>query len=109
MVTAETAMALPALLLVLGFAITIQSVVAARAACADAARAGARAAARGESDTVVVETVRRAFARADAVRVRRDGPMVRVEVVARPAAIGTHLPVPAVSADATAADETAVR
>ena len=99
-------MALPALLLVLGFAVTVQSVLSAHAACADAARAGARAAARGESEAVVLDTVRQVLPRADAVRVRRDGGSVRVEVVVRPAPVTPRVPLPLVTADATAADET---
>ena len=49
MVTAETAVVLPVLLLVLAGAVAAVVVVGAQLRCVDAAREGARAAARGES------------------------------------------------------------
>ncbi|MEV4382429.1 TadE family type IV pilus minor pilin [Streptosporangium sp. NPDC049644] len=48
-VTAETAAVLPALLVVLGAGLWAVSAVEAQLECVDAARAGARAASRGES------------------------------------------------------------
>jgi Flp pilus assembly protein TadG len=53
MVTAETAVVLPVLLLVLAGAVAAVTVVGAQLRCVDAAREGARAAARGE-DTALV-------------------------------------------------------
>ena len=50
MVTAETAVVLPVLLLVLVCAVAAVTVVGAQLRCVDAAREGARAAARGETD-----------------------------------------------------------
>ncbi|GAA5076334.1 Flp pilus assembly protein TadG [Thermocatellispora tengchongensis] len=58
-VTAETAAVLPALMAVLAGALWMVAVVGAQLECVDAARAGARAAARGES----LEEVRRIAAR----------------------------------------------
>ena len=98
-------MALPALVVVVGFACTVLSAVATQAACLDAARAGARAAARGDDDTAVDAAVRQVAARAGVIEVRRTGGLVSVTVSARPAVVGTRVPVPAVSAQAVAADE----
>jgi Flp pilus assembly protein TadG len=53
MVTAETAVVLPVLLLVLAGAVAAVTVVGAQLRCVDAAREAARAAARGESTAVV--------------------------------------------------------
>src|SRR5688500_19315552 len=52
MVTAETAVVLPVLLLVLVCAVAAVTVVGAQLRCVDAAREGARAAARGETSGV---------------------------------------------------------
>ncbi|HEY3736217.1 MAG TPA: TadE family type IV pilus minor pilin [Jatrophihabitans sp.] len=49
MVTAELAACLPVLVLLLGFALSVVSVVGARVGVADTAREAARAAARGEA------------------------------------------------------------
>ncbi|TQN28705.1 hypothetical protein FHX37_4065 [Haloactinospora alba] len=50
MVTAETAVALPSLMLVLGIALAALTAASTHIACVDAARLGARALARGDSD-----------------------------------------------------------
>jgi Flp pilus assembly protein TadG len=60
MVTAETAVVLPVLLLVLAAAVAAITVVGAQLRCVDAAREGARAAARGESVAVVTDLAGRA-------------------------------------------------
>ncbi|NIH66138.1 TadE family type IV pilus minor pilin [Modestobacter marinus] len=60
MVTAETAVVLPVLLAVLAGAVAAVVVVGAQLRCVDAAREGARAAARGEPAAVVRELVARA-------------------------------------------------
>ncbi|WP_372453518.1 TadE family type IV pilus minor pilin [Acrocarpospora catenulata] len=70
-VTAEMAVALPTLVVVLGAALWAIAVVCAQLECVDAARAGARAAARGES----VEAVREA-----AIRSAPDGARVTVAI-----------------------------
>ncbi|AEH11559.1 MULTISPECIES: TadE family type IV pilus minor pilin [Protofrankia] len=51
--TAELAVAIPSLVLVLLIAIWVVSAVSVQARCAEAARIGARAAARGETDEMV--------------------------------------------------------
>ncbi|WP_369140578.1 TadE family type IV pilus minor pilin [Modestobacter versicolor] len=55
MVTAETAVVLPVLLLVLAGAVSAVVLVGAQLRCVDAAREGARAAARGEPAGVVAD------------------------------------------------------
>lgn len=81
MVTAETAVVLPALVLVLVLALgaIAHGITALRAA--DAARAGARAAARGETTEVVEATARREVPSASSIRVRPEGAQVVVDVV----------------------------
>ena len=58
MVTAETAVVLPVLLLVLAGAVAAVTVVGAQLRCVDAAREGARAAARGEDVAAVTRAGR---------------------------------------------------
>lgn len=105
MVTAETAVVLPVLLLVLAAAVAAVSVLGAQLRCVDAAREGARAAARGEATSVVAELAGR-VAPADAVvTVTTDGNDVRVTVTAPVSPLG---PVPVgrqVSATAVAVRE----
>lgn len=60
MATAEFAVAMPALLLVLGLALSALALGVDQVRCVDAARAGARLMARGESAGVVLQAVRRA-------------------------------------------------
>ena len=60
MVTAETAVVLPVLLLVLAAAVSALVVVSTQLRCVDAAREGARAAARGEPAAVVRQVAGRA-------------------------------------------------
>jgi len=85
-VTAEAAMALPALVLVLAAGLWAISVVAAQLACVDAARAGARAAARGEPlEAVRAAALKAAPPQANA-SVEQQGDLfkVRVSAVVRP-------------------------
>ncbi|WP_328808658.1 TadE family type IV pilus minor pilin [Nonomuraea montanisoli] len=104
--TAETAAVLPALMIVLAAALWAIQAVGTHLECVDAARVGARAAARGEPVDQVREVVRSATrpdARVDVLR----GPertQVRVAVDVRPA-WGTALPPVQVSATASAATE----
>ncbi|WP_030734130.1 TadE family type IV pilus minor pilin [Streptomyces sp. NRRL S-31] len=62
--------------------------VAARIECVDAARAGARAAARQDPPAAVVTVAREAAPRGARVTVAREGDRVRVTVVARPPMLG---------------------
>ncbi len=91
MVTAETAVVLPVLLLVLAAAVAVIVVLAAQLRCVDAAREGARAAARGEDTGTVTRIVREAGPDDARVVVSTGDGNVRVEVVADVAPLG---PVP---------------
>ena len=102
MVTAETAVVLPVLLLVLAAAVAAVTVVGAQLRCVDAAREGARAAARGEDVAVVRALVVDAAQAGAEVGVSVGHEEVRVVVAARVAPLG---PVPfsvPVSAEAVA-------
>lgn len=82
MVTAETAVVLPVLVFVLAAALAAVSVVTAQMRCTDAAREGARAAARGESSAAVQEIAASSAPDASTVSVDRDGETVTVRVSA---------------------------
>jgi Flp pilus assembly protein TadG len=86
MVTAETAVALPVLLLVLASAVAALMVVGAELRCVDAAGEGVRAAARGEPAGAVRSLVTRAApAGAHTTVVSRDGTVtVTVRAAVRP-------------------------
>lgn len=82
-VTAELAVALPAVVAMLLVVLGVVQAASVRWTCTDGARAGARAAALGEADPVVRETAQRAAGGAASVSIVRDGNWVTVEV-ARP-------------------------
>lgn len=106
MVTAEIAVALPSLVLVTAIALWGMAAVSTRITCTDAARAGARAAARGESLQAVRARVVDAVPAGATVKVHRDAETVHVEVsvpVRGPAAAG--LPTLQVHARVAAATE----
>jgi Flp pilus assembly protein TadG len=88
MVTAETAVVLPVLLLVLAGAVAAVTVVAAQMRCVDAAREGARAAARGEATALVVDLAGRAAPDGAVTTVAEDGTAVTVTVTAEVAPLG---------------------
>ncbi len=109
-VTAETAVALPAVVLVLAALLWGLVVGASQLRCVEASRAGARAAARGDGDAGVVAAARTAAGRLDpSVVVHRKGGMVQVQVqaVVRPPWRGLRRLMPALSLSsrATAAVE----
>ncbi|MFI0486466.1 TadE family type IV pilus minor pilin [Actinomadura sp. 9N215] len=109
MATAEVAVALPTLVLITAIALWGLTVASVQLTCTDAARTGARAAARGESLTAVREHVVKAVPPGATVRVSRDEATVEVDVSASvkpPAAAG--LPGLTVHAHATAATEPGV-
>lgn len=81
-VTAETAVALPGLVLVLAMALWAVSAAGAQIRCADAARLGARAAARGEPVAWVRAAAGRAAPSGARVTVGRDATVTRVDVAA---------------------------
>lgn len=87
-VTAETAVVIPALVLLFGMLLWGVMAAAAHIQCVDGARAGARAAARGEKASVVRSTVLSAAPRGAEVKTARDGRLVRVRVHARTAGPG---------------------
>jgi Flp pilus assembly protein TadG len=88
MVTAETAVVLPVLLLVLAGAVAAVTVVAAQLRCVDAAREGARAAARGEAAALVVDLAGRAAPDGAGTTVAENGTSVAVTVTAEVAPLG---------------------
>ncbi|MGY1621279.1 TadE family type IV pilus minor pilin [Geodermatophilus sp. SYSU D00965] len=88
MVTAETAVVLPVLLLVLAGAVAAVTVVAAQLRCVDAAREGARAAARGEAPALVVDLAGRAAPDGAVTTVVEDGTAVAVTVAAEVSPLG---------------------
>ncbi|MBT2524968.1 pilus assembly protein [Streptomyces sp. ISL-99] len=88
-VTAEAAVVVPALVL---FAMTLVWALMATAAqiqCVDAARAGARAAARQEPEGTSVAAARQAAPRGARVTIGREGDLVRVTVEAPTPGIGS--------------------
>jgi hypothetical protein len=110
MVTAETAVTLPVLLLVLALGLWVLGCVQAELRCVDAAGLAARAAARGEPVSVVVATARGAAPAGATVRVSAEGAQVRVTVRARGGRVGgvlSRLTAPDVSGSAVVAAEEA--
>jgi len=108
MVTAETAVVLPVLLLVLAGAVAAVTVVGAQLRCVDAAREGVRAAARGDDVATVRALALRAAPDGMTVVVTRDGEDVRVVVSGGVPVLG---PVPLdveVSAESVARSEPGV-
>ncbi|MFI8204782.1 TadE family type IV pilus minor pilin [Streptomyces sp. NPDC085937] len=82
-VTAESALVLPVLVLFVTALVWGLLVVSAQIQCVDAARAGARAAARQDPPDAVVEVAREAAPAGARVTVSRDADQVRVTVAAR--------------------------
>ena len=104
--TAEAAVALPALLAVLGLALGVVVSVGAQLRCVDAARVGARVAARGDTDAAAERAAAAVAPRGARVRVRHAGSQVQVEVTAD--VLSTRLlPAVHISAAATAEAEAA--
>lgn len=110
-VTAELAVALPALVLTLAAALWGVGAGSAQVRCLDAAREGARSAARGEPAAEVLAAARRAAPSGATIKVsRRDGLVhVAVSAVVRaPGPLGGRAPDLHVSGTASAAVEAAV-
>ncbi|MFF1530680.1 TadE family type IV pilus minor pilin [Cellulomonas sp. NPDC058312] len=84
--TAEMAVVLPVVALLVGVVVALASIAATQLRCADAARSGARAAALGEDDAAVARVARRiAGDGAQAAVGRGDGwVVVTVEVAVGP-------------------------
>ncbi|MFJ6987447.1 MULTISPECIES: TadE family type IV pilus minor pilin [unclassified Streptomyces] len=83
-VTAESAVVLPTLVAFTMALVWGLMVMAAQIQCVDAARSGARAAARQDPPDAVAEVTRATAPRGARVTVTREGDHVRVVVVARP-------------------------
>ncbi|GIG22147.1 hypothetical protein Cch01nite_28710 [Cellulomonas chitinilytica] len=81
-VTAELAVGLPAVALVLVMVLVVASAAVAQTRCADGARTGARAAALGEDDAAVAASARRVAGDGARVVVTRDDGWVTVDVEA---------------------------
>jgi len=105
MVTAETAIVLPVLLLVLAGVVAVLVVVGAQLRCVDAAREGARAAARGDDAARVTAVVARAGPSGAVARIAPGATEVRVTVSADVAPLGAVPLHVRVSAGAVAARE----
>ncbi|WP_053134742.1 TadE family type IV pilus minor pilin [Streptomyces ambofaciens] len=85
--TAETAVVLPVLVVFAMALVWGLLVVAAQIQCVDAARTGARAAARQDPADAVLEVTREAAPRGARVTVDREAGRARVVVVAEPPAL----------------------
>ncbi|KOU62226.1 TadE family type IV pilus minor pilin [Streptomyces sp. NPDC054949] len=81
-VTAEAALVIPALVLFAALLVWALMAAAAQIRCVDAARAGARAAARSEPAEIVVAAAGAAAPRGAEVRLERVGDLWRVRVAA---------------------------
>ncbi|GHJ34608.1 TadE family type IV pilus minor pilin [Streptomyces sp. TS71-3] len=93
-VSAEAAVVLPALVLFVMGLVWALLVAAAQIQCVDAARAGARVAARQDPDAAAVAAAEQAAPKGAQVTVRREGDLVRVRVDADspgPGALVLHL------------------
>ena len=101
-VTAETAVVLPCLLVVLALLVWALACVAAQLGCVDAARSAARLAARGEPAAAVTAAAREVGPAGAQVSTSRSGDTVRVVVRARVRPFGRAVRLPSVSVSATA-------
>lgn len=79
-VTAELALALPAVLVLLCVVVATGQVVMAQVRCVDAARAAARLAARGEPSAAILATAHEAAPARARVGLYRSGSLIRVDV-----------------------------
>ncbi|HZB48304.1 MAG TPA: TadE family type IV pilus minor pilin [Mycobacteriales bacterium] len=105
MATAELAVALPVLVVLVAAAMTAISVLAAQLRCVDAAREAARAAARGESTAVVRSLAQRSGPDGSEVQVAAGDREVQVTVSAVADPVGGLLPSIDVHATAVALRE----
>jgi hypothetical protein len=107
-VTAETAMVLPVLAILLAVSLWAVAVAGAELRCVDAARDAARAAARGESDVAASVAAAAAAPHGARIELRHEGNRIVVVVSAK---VGEGLgplgsiPAPTVTATATAVSE----
>jgi hypothetical protein len=92
MVTAELAVVMPAVVLVLALSLGAMGLALDQVRCVDAARAGARAASRGDSSAAVILVARRAAPAHAVVSTVTSGDLVQVSVVSRPRVARSLLP-----------------
>jgi hypothetical protein len=92
MVTAEFAVVLPAVVLVLALSLGAMGLAWDQVRCVDAARAGARAASRGDSYEAVILVASRAAPSGALVSMGRSSDLIRVSVVSRPRVAASLLP-----------------
>jgi len=92
MATAEFAVVLPAVVLVLALSLGALGLAWDQIRCVDAARAGARAASRGDSAGAVIQVATRAAPSEAVVSVGTSGDFVRVTVVSQPRLADKLLP-----------------
>lgn len=90
MITAEFAVVLPAVVLVLAMSLGVLGLALDQIRCVDAARAGARAASRGDSPAAVILVASRAAPSKAVVTLGTSGDLVSVSVVSPPR-VGTSL------------------
>lgn len=103
--TAEVAVALPALVVLVAAGMTAVSVLTAQLRCVDAAREAARAAARGEDAAIVRSLAERSGPAGSEVQVTSGGQEVEVTVSAAADSVGGLLPAVRVRASAVALRE----
>ena len=92
MATAEFAVVLPAVVLVLALALGALGLAWDQIRCVDAARAGARAASRGDSSGAVTLVTSRAAPSGAEVSMGTTGDLIQVSVVSRPRVAASLLP-----------------
>lgn len=103
-VTVELALAMPVLVAVLGLVLWAVSAAGLAMDCTDAARAGARAAARGDSEAAVRALIERTGPRHAVLSLERRGGLVTVTVRARTAPPGPF-PLPDLTVSGSAVAE----
>lgn len=109
-VTAELALALPSLVVILAVGLWLQGAVALQARCLDAARAGARAAARGDPDDKIRTRLAAVVPTGAGIVIARDGDRITVTIHSRvdaPAGLSTFVGAPTVTGTAVAVNEAA--
>lgn len=104
MATVELAAALPVLVLLLAVGLSALDAARMRISCLDAAREGARVAARAD-DAAGADAARRVAPPGSAIAISRDGGFVTVHVAARAAVLGARVSPIVVAASATATIE----
>ena len=92
MATAEFAVVLPAVVLVLALSLGALGLAWDQIRCVDAAQAGARAASRGDTPAAVILVARSAAPAGATVSMASSGDLVRVSVASRPRVAASLLP-----------------